>query len=380
MAALSNFRKRIISFAICALILFNIFIPASAMSINSGISALRGQWSRSEGPEAGGMSLEYSYFVPSAEGHCPLVVLLGGAGEGTPSGQELKANNFANWSSDEYQSRVPNAGGMYILILKAPEPVYFDTCPLAPMFAAIKDFAAKHNVDKKRVYVGGWCIGASGASRLATNHPDFFAGVMLFSQRTIITEYEAKIMKNMRIWIVGCNGDTYSPYYTYGYPSWQSVIKNTADKSNVRCTTCATAPRADLLFNHETWRLAEFDFSSYVLGDYTDLKTVDGYGNTVSSPTMISFMTSYRAGEAPPETETETETEPETETETASETTVSETQVAGTTAEVLTEESETAPEERNSRLQKPLLLLIAVAATALIAGGVVAVEKRKKRG
>ena len=41
MAALSNFRKSIISFAICALILFNIFIPASAMSINSGISALR---------------------------------------------------------------------------------------------------------------------------------------------------------------------------------------------------------------------------------------------------------------------------------------------------------------------------------------------------
>ncbi len=380
MAKTSNFKKRIISLSVCLLIALNCVVAVSAVSINSGLTALRGQWARSEGPSAGGMSLEYSYFVPASDGPCPLVVLLGGAGEGTPSGNELKANKFANWSSDEFQSRVPNGAGMYIQILKAPEPVYFDTCPLAPMFAAIQDFAANHNVDKSRIIVGGWCIGASGAARLATKHPDFFSGLILFSPRTIITDSEAKTIKNMKVWVLACDGDTYSPYLTYGYPSWQNIVQNTANKSNVRCTTSTTAPRAALLLNHETWRLAEYDFSPSVLGDFTNLKTVDGNNNTISSPAMISFMTAYKSGEEPSETETETESETETETETeaTAETEASETADSKETSKNTAVEK-TAPEEKGARLQKPVVLLIAVGMTAIIAGGVVIIEKKKKR-
>ncbi|MBQ6264666.1 MAG: hypothetical protein IJK60_04380 [Clostridia bacterium] len=379
MANSKSIINRILCFIVCLFLFSGAVLPASAISINSGLTALRGQWSRSEGPSAGGMSLEYSYYVPSVQEPCPLVVLLGGAGEGTPSGNELKANKFANWSSDEFQSRAAGAGGMYILILKAPEPVYFDTCPLAPMFAAIKDFAEKHNVDKRRIAVGGWCIGASGAARLAVNHPDFFSGLILFSPRTIITDSEAKTIRNMKVWILACDGDTYSPYLTYGYPSWQSVARNTANKASVRCTTCTTAPRAALLLNHETWRLAEYDFSSSVLGDFTNLKTVDGYDNTVGNPSMISFMTAYRSGEEPSETQTETETETQPETETAPKTAANTEQTDKPTSELSTAEDEPLPAQQESRAQKPLMLLIAAGATALIAAGVVLIEKRKKK-
>ena len=382
MAKAINIKAKIISLTLCVIILCGVFSSAAfALSINSGLNALRGQWSRSEGPEAGGMSLEYSYYEPASDAPCPLVVLLGGAGEGTPSGNELKANKFANWSSSEYQSRVPG-GGMYILILKAPEPVYFDTCPLAPMFAAIKDFAEKHNVDKRRIAVGGWCIGASGAARLATNHPSFFSGLILFSPRTIITENEAKTIKNMKVRILACNGDTYSPYLTYGYPSWQNIKENTANKSEVRCTTCSTAPRAALLLNHETWRLAEFDFSPAVLGDFTNLKTVDGSENNISVPSMISFITAYKTGEAPPETETETQTETERKTQSATETTAekpaSRAQSAVSAAQAPADKPEKTAQESGSRVQKPLMLIIAAGVTALIAAAVVVIEKRKK--
>ena len=366
---------------LCALLLICTALPACAVSINSGLDALRGQWSRSEGPVADGISLEYSYFVPAAKDKCPLVVFLGGAGEGTTSGKELTQNKFANWSSDEFQARVSGANGMYILILKAPEPVYFDTCPLAPMFAAIEDFAANHNVDKSRIFVGGWCIGATGAARLCTNHPGFFSGLMLFSPRTVLTDYEARKIKNMKVWIFACYGDSYSPYLTYGYPSWQNVIDNTANKNNVRCTTCNTAPRAALLINHETWRLAEFDFSSSVLGDFTGLKTVDGSSSAVGSPQVISFMTDNGTPK-PTETETVTETETETQTQTA-------TAAESVTAKEKTEESGVVtgtqaatakaaqPEEANKDTRRGIIIF-ACAAGVTAAAAAFAVIKKKR--
>ncbi|MBR2731023.1 MAG: hypothetical protein IKD72_03450 [Clostridia bacterium] len=274
------------------------------------------------------------------------MVLLGGVGEGTPSGHELDANDFAYWSSEEYQARISDAPGMYILILKAPEPVYFDTCPLTPMFAAIRDFVETHNVDRKRIYVGGWCIGATGAARLATNHPDFFAGLMLFSPRTLITEREAELIKHMKVWIFACRGDTYSPYATYAKPSWDNLTEKTADPSLLRCTVCDTAPRAALLFNHLTWRLAEQDFSAGVAGDYTDLSTIDGFGNAVPRPTVIQFMTAYKPGEAPPTTAPAAETT--TQATTAPEPTSAPTTAANTTAAAVaaTTEATSAAESR----------------------------------
>ncbi|MBR4727274.1 MAG: hypothetical protein IK080_05230 [Clostridia bacterium] len=321
----------------CLLLAGSAAVGAAAVPFSSGLPALQKQWARSEGPEGEGIRLEYSYFTPDTQEACPLFVLLGGAGEGTPSGHELDANDFAYWSSEEFQARVSDAPGMYIMILKAPEPVYFDTCPLTPMFAAVRDFAQTHNVDRKRIYVGGWCIGATGAARLATNHPDFFAGLMLFSPRTLLTEREAQTIRNMKIWIFACKADSYSTFSAYAKPSWENVTAAAADRSLLRYTTCSSAPRAALLINHKTWRLAEQDYSAGVAGDYTNLSTVDGFGRTVQSPTVIQFMTAYKPGEAPPTTapaeETSTTTEPAT---TQAETTAVTATTAGTTAPATT--------------------------------------------
>ena len=292
---MKNFMKRIMPI-VMSVVLLTSFLAcfASAVSIGSGIDALRAQWKRSAGPSKGGYSIEYSYFTPAnaerQSGGLPLFVFMAGAGEGSRAGKELTANSFANWSSDEFQARVSDASGAYLQILRAPEPVYFDTCPTSSMFAAIDDFASKNNVDRSRIYLVGWCIGACGVARLALAYPNSFAGVVFISMRTTISASEAEKLKNMKVWILGCKNDSYSLYSTYTSPSWDNIKSKTVNKANIRFTSCSSAPTAGALFNHNLWILAENDYSSDSTSNYSGLKTIDGNGNVLSSPSFISWL------------------------------------------------------------------------------------------
>ena len=360
------------------LIICSVSAGAGAMSMSSGLTALRGQWSRGYGPKTDGLSISYSYFAPKTDRKCPLAVLMPGAGEGTPEGHELDANDFAYWSSDELQSRA-NAGGMYIMIMRAPEPVYFDTCPTEPIFAAVRDFAENHNVDMGRIFVGGWCVGATGAVNLAEAHPGFFDGVMLFSPRTFVSDIEAKALKNMKFWLFSSKGDTYSNYATFVLTSWNNITAATADKSQVRLTSSSLAPRAALILNHYSWLVAEQDFSPAATSQYKGLTTVDGNGKTIASPSVISFMTSSEGYVEETETETETETESETEEESESETqTETETETATEYSEKDYTELKRGEDEKQSNPAKTALIVAAVAASLITAGVIIAVIKKKK--
>ena len=380
--------KIIISAIFTACILAVSLSPAAgAVSINAGLDQLRSQWSRATGPESDGLGIEYSYYIPETENECPLVVLLGGAGEGTPSGNELKANEFAYWSSEEYQAMVPDAGGLYIQILKAPEPVYFDTCPLAPMFGAIKDFAEHHNIDKRRIFLGGWCIGASGVSRLATAHPDYFSGIMLFSPRTVITKSEAAKIKHMKAWIFASKGDTYSNYATFALPCWENLKDAVPDKTQVRLTSSTTCPRAALLMSHYTWLVAEQDFAPGVQAKYTGLKTVDGNENTVASPEIFGFMAALKEGETArtvsgTEEESSGEETSEEESQAESVTDVTAPYKEETLSETTAPESETIdkPADNVKIKEFPVAAVCggAAAAAAVCAAAIILIKKRRK--
>lgn len=292
--------KKIISFSLCLLLLVPFFtaFSAEAVKFDDGLDALRAQWSRGKGPSAGGYALEYSFFEPKnakKSNPLPLFVFMAGAGEGTYSGEELKANGFAYWSSEELQAR-SHGDGAYLQILKAPEPVYFDSVPASSIYAAISDFASKHYVDKSRIYVCGWCIGAVGAANVAEKYPSYFAGLGLISPRVIISSSEAEKLKDMAVWIFGCTADTYSSYSLYVSPSWDHLKEKTRNKANIRLTSCTSAPRAAAIFNHMMWPLLEQDFGSAVLGNYKNLKTENGNGTEVSSPHVISWFTSKTSG------------------------------------------------------------------------------------
>ncbi len=304
-----------------------------------------------------------------------------GAGEGTPEGHELDANDFAYWSSEEYQAKVPNGGGMYIMIMRAPEPVYFDTCPTEPIYAAIKDFIDKHNVDTSRVFVGGWCVGATGAVNLAQAHPDLFDGVMLFSPRTFVSDTEAKALRNMKFWLFSSKGDTYSNYAAFVLTSWNNITAATADKSQVRLTSSSLAPRAALILNHYSWLVAEQDFSPAVTSQYRGLETVDGNGKKIANPSVISFMTASdgfeKETEAPTETQSETLTEEESESESETNT-----ESKDITEPVYTEkaepEAQSGEDEKRTDSAKTALIIAAVVAALAASGIIIAIIKKKK--
>ena len=290
---------RILALCLTVLMLLPVFSGvAEAVSLKDGADALRGQWSRDVGPEKSGYSLDYSYFEPQAAANekLPLFVFMPGAGEGTYEGKELIKNNFYKWSSEEMQSRVTNASGAYLLILRSPEPIYFDTCPVESIHAAIMDFAKRYNVDTTRIYLFGWCLGENGALKTILAHPGDYAGIALFSGHRSISAAEAETLRDKAIWILGSTGDTYSIYGVYISPSWGNV-RGVGEIKKRRLTSCSSAPRAAAIFNHNMWNLAEDDYSASAMKLYEGLSTVDGAGRTVSSPEFIGWFTQWSTAE-----------------------------------------------------------------------------------
>ena len=267
-------------------------IPSYSVKYDDGIGALRDQWQEGEGPKIDGFNIDYSYFVPDSDNPCPLMIFMGGAGNGTYEGKELNATDFPFWSSEEFQAAAENADGMYLMILRSPLPFYFDTCPLTAMYEAIRDFADRHNVDKKRICLFGRCLGASGVHRLASNYPEYFSGACYLCPRTIISPADAIRMKNTKIWIFNSYLDTYSIYPFFAMPSWIFAKLFTADRKNIRLTNCLFAPRGGGILNHEVYHLLEKNFTHGVEEDYVMLKTVDGTGKRITDLDAIKFFTS----------------------------------------------------------------------------------------
>lgn len=288
---------KLISLTLCFVMLISAFsILSSAMSVNQGISALRTQWTRGAGPSRSGYSIDYSCYSPkkgdSDTVKYPLCVFLAGAGQGSYEGKELYANNFPLWSSDEYQSRFQNAGGSYLLIARAPEPIYWDTAPTSSLKAAIDDYVAKNpNIDPDRIYVIGWCLGAVGATRLATDYPDSFAGLILHANRHAITASEAASLKNTAVWLINSTSDSYSVYGTYCVPSWKNLRAKTSDTNKLRLTTCSSAPTGGALFNHVVWNYTAYDCS--IPAGCENLRTVNGRGETIENVTAISWISQW---------------------------------------------------------------------------------------
>ncbi|MGN1418416.1 MAG: serine aminopeptidase domain-containing protein, partial [Acutalibacteraceae bacterium] len=244
--------KKTLALVLSMLMLLSVFSVASgAVKLSEGLDALRAQWSRDCGPSAGGYAIDYSYYSPvksaSDSTKYPLVVFLPGGGEGKKPGGELTGNSFARWSSEELQARFTSSGGAFLMIARDPEEklLYWDASSLIPgLKAAIDDFAQKHpNVDTSRIYVIGWCLGATGALNLAVNYSNSIAGVVLCSPRCSISSSDAVKLKNTAVWILSCKKDSYS-LYSYSQTSWSNLKENSADKSKIRFTSFDSAPNA----------------------------------------------------------------------------------------------------------------------------------------
>lgn len=291
---------------ICAiLILSNISLLSIPKSIDYRIDEVRATWSRNAGPEVNGTSIDYSYYSPvengaAADKKYPMIIIMAGALEGLQEGFELVANAMPKWTTAEYQSRF-ESGNAYLFIARAPEEnwVYWDCSKLTPSLkAAIDGFCEQNpNVDTNKIHIIGWCLGGNGAINLATTYPNEFASTTIMCPDRAINENEAQALKNMPVWFMGSETDTYSSYKNCILKSYNRLCEVSNRKSDVRLTSYSTAPDVPLLewipfiFNHNLWNNLANDMISND-PEYPDMKTVDGNGNTIENSSAISWIDS----------------------------------------------------------------------------------------
>lgn len=296
----------IFSLLLCAiLVLANVSLLKIPSSIDYRIDDVRATWSRGNGPEVNGIDIDYSYYSPiengaSPEKKYPLIIIMAGALEGLQQGFELVANAMPKWTTPEYQSRFED-GSAFLFIARAPEEdwLYWDYSKLTPSLkAAIDGFCNQNlNIDTNRIHVIGWCLGGNGAINLATTYPNEFASTTIMCPDRAISENEAQALKNMPVWFMGSETDTYSNYKNCILKSYNRLCEVSNRKNDVRLTSYSTAPDVPLLewipfiFNHNLWDNLANDMPS-TNSKYPDMKTIDGNGNTIENSSAISWLNS----------------------------------------------------------------------------------------
>lgn len=266
---------------------------------------LRKQWSRDCGPKINGFEIDYSYFSPVENGASkdkkyPLVVVLAGALEGLKEGFELEANNIAKWSDRGHQKKFCNEGA-FILVARAPEELNlcWDSSKLtAPLMKAIESFCEKHgSVDTNRLYIMGWCLGATGAVNLASTFPNKFAAAIVMCPNRPITKDEANSLKSTPLWIMGAKTDTYVFYPKNIFLSWKRLSSKSLVADDIRLTSYTHAPKVTLLgwipfiFNHNLWDNVIDDMHSTEF-KYKGHKTISGTKRPIEDPFAISWLSS----------------------------------------------------------------------------------------
>lgn len=304
---MKKFFISVLAIIICfILVLSNISLLDIPRSIDYKTDEIRASWSRNNGPEFNGTSIDYSYYSPIENGAAsdkkyPLIVIMAGALEGLQEGFELIANSLAAWSTAEYQSRFKDEGA-YLLIARAPEEnwTYWDSSELTPSLkAAIDDFCSQNpNANTDRIHIIGWCLGGNGAINLASSYPNDFATATIMCPNRAITEGEAEALKNMPVWFIGSETDTYSNFKKTILKSYNLLSGISNRKEDIRLTSYSSAPDVTLLdsipfiFNHNLWDNLVTDLQINET-DYPDMKTVDGNGSSVENPSSISWIDSF---------------------------------------------------------------------------------------
>lgn len=274
----------------------------TALSLSAGIDALRGQFVSGTGPKTNGNTIDYMYFAPKngdADTKYPLVIFMHGMSEGSYPGEQIKKNETAYWSSAEFQSRFTGSGGAYILAARSPEEngnYWYDGLTGA-LKAAIDDFIANHSdVDTSRIYIAGWCVGGRMVYKMVSAYPEFFAAAVPICPYYEPTDSEISKAAYTPIWLVASTKDPVVPYYGTITNTWSKIKNHSTQLSSCRLSTMGTVyypGGSKASTNHSCWPAVMNDMFTSSGGDYYDMSTENGNGDTVRlvyPEGMISWM------------------------------------------------------------------------------------------
>lgn len=304
--------KKIISILLTLTLIFSCTgMFAGAIPLDDGKNALKEQFVYGEGPNVNGYVIDYRYYSPvtkNAEENTeesvkyPLVVWVHGHSHGQYEGYQIESNSISNWASDEYQVRFGEAGGAYILAVRAPEDdgISWNDDLMKPLKYAIDDFILKNKdtIDTTRIYIGGFSLGGMTTFKMATLYPEMFAAIFPICPYITVSNSDASNFAGTPVWLVSGKNDALVSY-SRTQKNWKAVISATNVAEHCRFSTLSTvcypdgtlAPSA-----HYSWEAVTSDMFASNNGDYPYLSTVNGTGEkvTLTYPDgMISWLTQF---------------------------------------------------------------------------------------
>lgn len=310
-----------VSFALC---------NAGAVSVHSGKEALTEQFVYGEGPNVDGYVIDYRYYSPVKEipeeeteettdeepkvdgeettqepetAKYPLVVWVHGHSFGQYEGYQIEATPITNWVSDEYQARFGESGGAYIMAVRAPEDdgISWNDDLLKPLKFAIDDFILKNRdtVDTSKIYIGGFSLGGMMTFKMCMAYPEMFAAIFPICPHIKLEQSEARSFSSVPMWLVSGKNDTLVSYSGKTLKNWNVVVSTTAVAENCRLSTLTDVREPDGSLApsaHYSWIAVCNDMFSSTNGDYPDMTTVNGLGETVTltyPDGMISWLSQF---------------------------------------------------------------------------------------
>ena len=275
-------KKKLFSLIISLILLLStVTVCVTAEPLSAGDDALRAEFQKSSG---GG--LEYCYYAPeNLDGtKYPLFVFLHGIASGSYNGDQVDSYDLCKWASDEYQSRFYNAGGCWILCPKALGT--WDLTSVETVRSCIDSFVDTHSgsIDKSRIYISGFSLGASMCIKVAAAYPELFAACLPISPLEH-TDSSMEALSNMLVWFFACDKDIYPTATTLAVRTAFNSLKNSAsDKSKVLFTHVSTACYEDgsaVDVQHYMWRTLTNDMFTSDGSTWPKAVTEDGNGNIV---------------------------------------------------------------------------------------------------
>ncbi|MBQ7689495.1 MAG: alpha/beta fold hydrolase [Clostridia bacterium] len=274
--------KKITAVLLCFLFLFAIAPGAGAVSLEDGGDALQAIFQK--GSAAG---LDYRYFEPELrEGQTyPLVIFLHGIASGNSEGQQLRHYDFYKWASDEFQARFSDAGGAYLFFPRAPGG--WEMITTGTLKKCIDSFLSAHadRIDKTRIYLIGFSVGASMTIHMVADYPQLFAAAVPISA---VTQASGEIdkMAQTAVWFFANEKDIYAGATASATKkSFDRLRKKTENEDSVRFTrvTQALYPDYSKVSNqHYMWRAVSNDMFMDDRQPYGTSTTYNGAGEELT--------------------------------------------------------------------------------------------------
>lgn len=192
----------------------------------------------------------------------PLVVWLHGGGEiGTDNRIQITANDVPNWTEKESQDIF---GGAYVL---APQnhAAAGEGAPAATLSVIEQFVAAKGDIDRTRIYVGGCSYGGGSTWTMIRNYPYYFAAAFPMCAQVNLTDEEAASLANLPIYTMISTGDGASSVYALikAYNQLKAAGNENlyiALFEHSEYPGCETLSSVGVYIDHFVWVYAHADF------------------------------------------------------------------------------------------------------------------------